>query len=93
MAFTKMFRKCGVRISTNELKDVLKYTDFYTLGTLTKMSYKKEEGKWIRKIRSDPHPFSIPPPLAPRTSTSPPPSTSISPPQRVSTPPFIDTQT
>ena len=42
IAFTKIFRECDVRISWNEPKDVFKHTDFYTLGTLTRMSYKKE---------------------------------------------------
>ena len=28
MAFTKIFGECGVRIPTNEPKDVLKHTDF-----------------------------------------------------------------
>ena len=101
MAFIKIFREYGVRISNNESKDVLKHTDFYILGTLTRMSYKKEEEKWTRKLGSDPHISPIPPPPAPRTSssppprtsTSPPPRTSTTPPQRVSTPPFIDTQT
>ena len=45
MAFTKIFRVCGVRILSNEPKDVLKHIDFYTHETLTRMSYKKEEGK------------------------------------------------
>ena len=67
MAFTKIFRECGVRIPSNEPKDVLKDTDFYTLGTLTRMSYKKEEGKWTRKIGSEPHPSSIPSSSALRT--------------------------
>ena len=79
-------------ILTNEPRDVLKHTNFYTLGTLTRMSYKKEEEKWTRKLGSNPHPSPIPP-TAPRTSASPPPSTSISPPQRVSTAPFSDPQT
>ena len=57
------------------------------------MSYKKKEEKWTKKLRSDPHPSPIPPPLAPRTLASPPPSTFISLPQRASTPPFSDTQT
>ena len=93
MAFIKIFRDSGVRIPTDEPKDILKHTDFYTLGTLTRMSYKKEEGKWTRKLGSAPYISPIPPPLAPRTSTYPPSRTSTSPPQRVSTPPFIDTQT
>ena len=93
MAFTKIFREYGVRISNNEPKDVLKHTDFYTLGTLTRMSYKKEEEKWTRKLGSDPHISHIPLPAALRTSTSPPPRIFTSLPQRVSTPPFTNTQT
>ena len=93
MAFTKIFRKYGIRISNNEPKDVLKHSDFYTLGILARMSYKKEERKWTRKIGFDPHPSPILPPPTPRTSTFPPPRTSISSPQIISTPPFIDTQT
>ena len=57
------------------------------------MIFKKEEEKWTRKLGSDPHPLSIPPPSALRTSTSPPPGASISPPQRVSSPSLADTQT
>ena len=50
------------------------------------MSYKKEEEKWIRKVGFDPPTSPIPPPSAPRISTSPPLRVSISP------PPPIDTQ-
>ena len=93
MAFTKIFRKSGVRISSYEPKKVLKHADFYTLGTLTRMSFKKEERIWTRKVGFDPHHSTIPPPSALRTSASPPPSTSISPPPREPIPPFTDTQT
>ena len=92
MAFTKIFRESGVRIPLDKPKEVLKHANFYTHGTLTRMSFKKEEGKWTRKIGSDPHPLPIPPPSALRTSTSPPPNTSISPPPRAPSPPLVDTQ-
>ena len=93
MAFTKIFRKCGVRILSTEPKEVLKHVDFYTLGTLTRMNFKKEEEKWRRKIGSDPHHPPIPSPFALRTSASPSLRTSIFPPPRAPSPPITDTQT
>ena len=93
MAFTKIFIESGVRILLDEPKKVLKYVDFYTLGTLTRMGFKKEEEKWIRKIIPDPLPSNFPPPPAPRTSASPPPSTPISLLPRAPSPPLTDTQT
>ena len=69
MAFTKIFRECSVKIPNHEPKDVLKHIDFYTFGTLTRMSYKKEEEKWTKKLGSNPHPSPIPPPPSLRTTT------------------------
>ena len=70
MAFTKIFLESGVRISPDEPKEVLKHADFYSTGTLTRMGFKKEDGRWTRKI--SPTPLSVGTlPLTPRASSSP----------------------
>ena len=62
MTFTKIFIKSGVRILPDEPKEVLKHADFYTTRTLTRMGFRKEKGKWIRKITPTPLPSGTPPP-------------------------------
>ena len=74
MTFTKIFRECGVRILNNEPKDVLRNIDLYTIRTLSRMSFKKKEEKWMRKIGPDPPTSPIPPHSTLRVSTSPLPS-------------------
>ena len=83
MAFTKIFIESGVRIFLDEPKEVLKYADFYTISTLTRMGFRKEERKLTKKIIPDPLPSNISRPPAPRTPPSLPPSTSISPRRRI----------
>ena len=77
MALTKIFLESGVNIPPDEPKEVLKYTNFYTLGTLTRMGFQKEDKKWIRKITIAPAPSGIPPP-APTVLTSSPPMSPLS---------------
>ena len=74
MALTKIFLDSGINIFLGEPKQVLKHTDFYIVGTLSRMGFKKEDEKWTRKITFAPIPLEVPPlaPMAPRTSTSPP---------------------
>ena len=93
MAPTKIFIESGVRIFLDEPKEVLKHAYFYTTSTLTRMGFRKEEGKWTRKIIPAPLPSGTPPPPAPRTSASPPSRPSISPHRRSPSPPSADTQT
>ena len=62
MALTKIFLESGVLIPSDEPKEVLKHVDFYTLGTLSRMGFKKEDGRWTRKIVSAPIPSEVPPP-------------------------------
>ena len=50
MALTKIFIESGLRILPDEPKEVMKHTDFYTTGTLTRMDFRKEEEKWIKKL-------------------------------------------
>ena len=69
MVLTKIFFESDVNILLDEPKETLKHIDFYTLGTLTRMDFQKEEEKWTRKITSTPLPSGIPP-SAPTTSTS-----------------------
>ena len=57
------------------------------------MGFRKEKGKWIRKIIPEPLPSNIPPLPTLKTSASPPPSTLISPLPRAPSPPLVDTQT
>ena len=39
MALTKIFLESGINILPDKPKETLKHTDFYTLGTLTKMGF------------------------------------------------------
>ena len=61
MALTKIFLESGVHIPSEEPKEVLKHTDYYTIGTLSRMGFKKEDGRWTRKIVSAPIPSEVPP--------------------------------
>ena len=73
MASIKIFLESGVNIPSEEPKKVLKHNDFYTLGTLSRMGFKKEDGRWTRKFVSAPIPSEVPPfPTEHRRSPTPP---------------------
>ena len=45
MAFTKKILESSVRIPPDESKEILKHVDFYTIGTLTRMGFRKKAKK------------------------------------------------
>ena len=45
MAFTKKILESNVRIPPDESKEILKHVDFYTIGTLTRIGFRKKAKK------------------------------------------------